>query len=49
MVRNEFSFVLTRQEAGIANDKHWFLENKILEFKDPKEVNSYLTDMELVN
>ncbi|MGA3136053.1 MAG: DUF262 domain-containing protein [Terracidiphilus sp.] len=44
----EFSF-LSDTEASTANGKHWFRAGKILDFKSPKEVNSYLAGMELAN
>jgi hypothetical protein len=43
-----FSF-LTKQEAGAADSKRWFPASKILEFKGPMEVNTYLASLELAN
>jgi len=44
----EFAF-LSPEEAMETNGKQWFPANKILGFKSPKEVNSYLASMKLAN
>ena len=44
----EFLF-LSKQDASNSGGKHWFPASKILEFKSPKEVNSYLAGMGLAN